>query len=245
MIKLYLSQLMLILSKKDLYILLGSFVLIIGFFLYSSGYYQEYEYQVVYKTTLFHDYLIESVSFIKLCSVIYGVYISILSRKLHYLDGLFLSRGKREAVMITRLMVLITYLFLIQTIVFLFFCLIGDFLTPIMLEYDYIQLFISIQLFGVFYMFLSYLCLIIFKVVYGPIFIVFLYFVTTIFSPFYVSYIEITNLEKVINYFMNDLIVFSDYSIMPLFGNTHLFLMIVIMIESAFFLFIKRDVAIL
>ena len=145
MIKLYQSQLMLMLSKKDLYILLGSFVLVIGFFLYASGYYHEYEYLVVFRNALFHDYLIESVAFIKLCSVIYGVYISILSRKLHYLDGLFLSRGKREEVIGSRVMVLMTYLILIQTIIFLFFYIIGDFLTPIMLEYDYLHLFISIQ----------------------------------------------------------------------------------------------------
>ena len=242
MMKLYKSQMMILISKKDMYILLSSLLIFLVFLLFSSKYYMDYNYQVVYREELFLEYLIDSVAFMKFTTVIYGIYLSILARKLHHLDGLFLSRSNRSKIIITRLLVLINCSFVIVSILFVLFLVIGNYLTPIMREYDYLQLFLSMQLFGVFYLLLSYLAMLSIKLAYAPIFVLFLYFVGTIFSPYYIEVEDTTVLEKIISYLTSDLIVFSNDVIAPYFGNIHVLTLISVLICSIIFLFIRRDI---
>jgi hypothetical protein len=240
--KLLQSQMILLLSKKDLYILLSSFLILFVFLLYSSGYYQDLNFQVVYRQDLFFDYLNESISFIKFISVIYGIYLSILARKLHHLDGFFLSRSTRMKIIGSRLFALSVYLVVIITIVYVLFLCVGFFLTSIMIEYDYISLFFTLVLFSLFYMFLSYLVMLSVHVSYSPIFVLLLYFVGTIFSPYYSSAQEATISEKIVNFLLNDLILFSDHTIAPFYGNFHVVTFIILILSTVICLFNNKDI---
>lgn len=240
--KLLQTQMMLLLSKKDLYILLGSFLLFFMFLLYSSGYYLDLNYQVVYRQDLFFEYLNESISFIKLLSVVYGIYLSILARKLHHLEGLFTSRSSRKKIIGSRLLALSTYLIVIISIVYVLFLSVGFFLTTIMIEYKYITLLYTLILFSLFYMYLSYLVMILVEVFYAPIFVLILYFVGTIFSPYYSSGLDATTSEKILSFLLNDLILFSDHSIAPYYGNLHVITLIILLACVVLYLFSNRDI---
>lgn len=242
--KLYKAQMMLLLSKKDVNILMSSLLMLIIYLVYSSGYYMDYNYQIVNRDGLFYQYLIDSVSFMKFTIIVYGIYFSILSKKLHYLDGLLLCRGSKTVVIMTRLIVLATVMMLMNTIQFVLFVTIGDFLTPIMMSYDYIELFISMQLFGLYYFFLSYIISIYIRVFYAPLFVLFFYFVGSIFSPYYATISNVTMVEKIIAFFSNDLIVFYDHSISPFYGLYHVGLMISLLVGMILYLYHKNDIII-
>lgn len=243
--KLYKTQLKLLLTNKDLYILLGSFVLFLGYILYVSGFYNDINYQVVNSNDLFHEYLLDSLSFMKFSIVLYGIYFVTLSRNLHYMDGLLLSRSKRKSVIISRLFVVGTYTFLVQSILFVLFLLVGHFLTPIMKDYNYIELFLSIQLFGIFYLLISYIVMLMLKVPYAPIFVLFFYFVGSIFSPYYVSHEEVSVMERLVSFIVNDLVVFQDFSIAPLYGNLHLIVINLVLILYVIYIYNENDIIIL
>lgn len=242
MLRLFKSQMMILLSKKDLYILLVSLLIFLLFLVYSSGYYLDYNYQVVYRSDLFSEYLVESISFMKFTTVIYGIYLSMLARKLHHLDGLFLSRSNRSKIIITRLIALMACSFVIVSISYVLFLVIGFYLTPIMGDYNYIGLFLTIQLFGVFYLLLSYITFLSVKIFYAPIFVLFLYIFGTIFSPYYIAVEDITGFEKTISYLLSDLIVFSNNEIAPYFGNLHVLTLILVLISSIIYLFNEKDI---
>ena len=232
----------LLLSKKDLYILLGSMFVFLLFLLYTSNYYLDYNYLLVYKAILFRDYVIESVSFMKFIIVMYGAYISILAKKLHHLDGLYLSRSSRFRIIVSRALVLITYLVVCICVLFAFFLSVGSFLTPIMQNYQYFQLFISIILFGIFYLLLSYLLMNVIKLFYAPLFTMLIYFVGSIFSPYYIDIHNANVFEKVISYIINDLIVFSNNTIAPYYGNFHIIALILVLSAAIISLYHEKDI---
>lgn len=242
MIRLYKSQMFLLLSKRDLYILLGSLFVFLLFLVYASRYYLDYNYQIVYKDNLFHDYLTESLSFIKFIVVMYGVYFSILVKKLHHLDGLYLSRSNRLRIILSRLLVLISYMMVCISILFVLFLLVGTFLTPIMKEYDYLSLYGSILLFGLFYLLIGYILMITIRVYYAPIFTILFYFTGTIFSPYYINIKQATLFEKVISFVINDLIVFSNNTISPYYGNIHLGALVFLLFWIVVCLFHEKDI---
>lgn len=243
--KLFRMQVMILLSKKDLYILLGSLLLFLSYVLYASGYYLNYNYQLVYRTQLFHEYLIEMVSIMKFTIVLFGIFITLLSRKLHCLDGLLLSRANRMKIITSRIIVLVTYLFTFVSIVFFMFLTVGYFLTPIMESYGFVELFLHIQLFGLYYLLMSYLFMMMLRVVYAPLYVLFFYFLGTIWSPYYAKIEEVTLIEKIVNYFVNDLILFHDFSIKALFGSIHVIILSMVLLGIIIYQYNKNDIIIM
>lgn len=236
------SQMILLLSRKDLYVLLGSLLLFLLFLLYACNYYMDYNYLIVYRDVLFRDYLIESISLMKFLIVLYGGYLSMLARKLHLLDGLYLSRSNRTKIIVSRMFVLIVTLILCISILFVLLLTVGTFLTPFMKKYDYFGLYSNIILFGIFYFMLSYLTVYIIKVFYAPLSTLLIYFTGTIFSPYYIEIEETTVFEEIISFVINDLIVFSNYTIAPYYGSFHLLSLIFVMISIVVWLFNVRDI---
>lgn len=242
MIPLFISQNKLLLSKRSTNYLLLITLMYIIVLLYFTGIFTENYNLLIHKEMYFHSYMTESVSLLKFMVVLHAIYSVFHVGKLHQLDGFYLSRNSKFLVYTTRLSVVLYKNAIYSLLGYILILVIGFFLTPYMMTYKYIELGFNIVLFSFMYTAISCLIYITSRKEFYVLFIVLFYFITTIFTPFYIGENDFSLFEEIVQLFSSDLIVFEDFSMGTYYGSLYTVTKVIILLTICLRVYTKKDV---
>lgn len=230
-------------SWKIIYISLIIILISMISFIFLSNFYIEHNLLVFYSEYYEEEYMFGSLSLIKLVIVLQSMFLVINGFVINKYDVYLVSRISRKRVILSKVVILVLGITIFTIFIYLIFNIVGLFLTPYYsFRNEHLSILLDLLIFGVIYLLLDILMIIIFKNMYTLVIIFIIYFMSNISLEYLVFKSEISGFSKLLNLLFVDIGYYKDIGYDLYYSNLYYLAVCLVLLEIILVIYNKSDI---